>query len=98
MTPEQFGLTTETTQALSGGIFGAAAREYLRPAVSLSRRVFGVLLCLGGAWIFGDDVARYTGIALQVSSAAAGLACIGVANSVLKAVDRVDLTAFLKKG
>ncbi len=98
MNPEQFGLTGETTQALSGGIFAAAAREYLRPALGLSRRIFGVALCLGGAWLFGDDVAHYSGINLQIASAAAGLACIGVANSLLKAVDRLDLTAIFKRG
>lgn len=98
MNPEHFGLTSETTQVLSGGVFGAAAREYLRPAVSLSRRIFGVALCLGGAWLFGDDVHAFTALPLQVASAGAGLACIGVANSLLKAVERFDLTPFLKKG
>lgn len=98
MTPEQFGLTSETTQAISGGIFAAGAREYLRPARSLTKRILGAALCIGGGWMFGDDLHAYLGIGLQVASATAGVICIGAAEGLLKAIERADVLAFLKKG
>ena len=51
--PNQFGLSGETTQALSGGVFAAGAREYLRPAKGWQKRITAALLCIGGATLFG---------------------------------------------
>ncbi len=101
MNPEQFGLTSETTQALSGSIFAAGLREYLRPAKSITKRVCGAALCIGGGWLFGDEVSANFPVihpGLQVSACVAGVLCIGVAEGLLKAVERFDLLAFFKKG
>lgn len=98
MTPEQFGLSGETTSAISGGVFAAGVREYLRPAVGWQKRILAALLCLSGAIMFGDDVAGWFGVPLQVASAAAGIGCIGIAEGLLKAVERFDVAAFFKRG
>lgn len=94
--PNQISMSSETTQALSGGVFAAGAREYLRPTVGWRKRVLAACLSLGGAAMFGDEVAAATGFSLQIAAAVAGLACIGVAEGLLKAVDRLDLAALFK--
>lgn len=96
--PNQIGLSSETTQALSGGMFAAGAREYLRPAVGWRKRVLAACLTLGGALMFGGEVSVLLGLTISGGAAVAGLGCIGVAEALLKAVDRLDLAAFLKKG
>lgn len=99
--PNQYGLGGETAEALSGGVFAAAAREYLRPAVGWQKRVMAALLCLCGAFMFGDELKAALPdlhFSLQFASAIAGVICIGVAEGLLKAVDRLDLTAFFKRG
>ena len=96
--PSQIGLSSETTQALSGGVFAAGAREYLRPAVGWRKRVLAAALSVGGALLFGGEVAAFLGFTISAGSAVAGVACIGVAEALLKAVERLDLAAFLKKG
>lgn len=101
MNPEQYGLSGETAEALSGGVFAAAAREYLRPAVGWQKRVMAALLCLCGAFMFGDEIKAALPalkLTLQFASAIAGVICIGVAEGLLKAVERFDLLAFFKKG
>jgi hypothetical protein len=98
MNPEHFGLGSETAASLSGGVFAAGAREYLRPAVGWQKRILATGLSLGGAYLFGDEVAAWAGLTLQVAAAAAGLACIGIAEGLLKAVERLDLAALFKRG
>jgi hypothetical protein len=95
--PENFGLGSETTQAISGGVFAAGAREYLRPAVGWQKRILAALLCLSGAIMFGDDVAGWLGLQLQVAAAVAGIGCIGIAEGLLKAVERLDVAALFKR-
>lgn len=95
--PDQFGLGTETAQALSGGAFAAGAREYLRPAVGWQKRILASGLCLGAALMFGDDLAAWLGMGLQPASALAGLVCLGVAEGVIKAADRIDVAALWRK-
>jgi len=80
-----------TTQAISGGMFAAGAREHIRPAVGWQKRILASGLCIGGAVLFGDDVAGWLGLSLQLSAAIAGLACIGIAEGVLKAADKLDV-------
>ena len=96
--PSQFGLSGETTQALSGGVFAAGAREYLRPAKGWPKRVLAALLCITGAVLFGAEVSAWLGLSLRFGSAVAGVACIGVSEGLLKAVDRIEIAAFFKKG
>jgi len=96
--PEQYGLGSETAASLSGGVFAAGAREYLRPAVGWQKRVLATALCISGGFLFGDDVAAWLHLQMQVASAIAGIGCIGIAEGLLKAVERIDIAAFFKKG
>jgi hypothetical protein len=97
--PNQIGLSSEATQTLSAGVFAAGAREYLRPAVGWRRRVLSSSLTLSGTFLFGPEVMIWLPWLGQMpAKVLAGIACIGVAEALLKAVDRLDLAAFLKKG
>jgi len=94
--PENYGMGTDAAQMISGGVFAAGAREYLRPASGWQKRVLAAGLCLGGSLMFGDDVAAWLSLSLQVASALAGLVCIGLAEGVLKAADKVDVASMWK--
>lgn len=94
--PETVGVSADTAQLLSGGAFAAASREYLRPATIWKQRLLAASLCLGGSYLFGPFVAKLmhaiADIPPTVSGSIAGLACIGVAEGILTAADRLDLT------
>ncbi len=96
--PESVGIGADTAQMLGGGVFGAAAREYLRPATLWKQRLLATGLCIGGSYLFGPFVQKLVHgvtsaeIPSTVAGAVAGLACIGVAEGILTAADRLDLS------
>lgn len=96
--PESVGIGADTAQMLGGGVFGAAAREYLRPATLWKQRILATGLCIGGSYLFGGFVQKLVhgvtsaDIPPTVAGSIAGLACIGVSEGILAAADRLDLT------
>ncbi|MDR6511441.1 hypothetical protein J2792_002313 [Novosphingobium capsulatum] len=96
--PESVGIGADTAQMLGGGVFSAAARQYLRPAGKWMRAMGASSLCIGGSYLFGPWVVELvhgvTGANLPrtVAGAVAGLACIGISEGILTAADRLDLT------
>lgn len=96
---EAIGIGTDTAQLMGGGMFAAGAREYLRPSPGgWRRRLSGSMLVLMGAYLFGPFTARLVhgissaDIPLTVAGSIAGLACLGVAEGILSAAGRIDLT------
>lgn len=96
--PEQYGLTSETTQTLSAGIFAAGAREYLRPAAGWWKRSLSSALCIGGTFLFGPELIRIVpSLGPIIANVLAGACCIAAIESVLKAVEKLDVSALIKK-
>lgn len=84
-------------EMMAGGGFAAGARLYWRPAGALIRNSLASSLCIGGAVLFGGDVHSFLGLSTYACGAIAGLGCIGVAQGVLIAADKFDLSAMLRK-
>lgn len=94
---EIFGVGTENAQLILGGAVGAGLRIYLRPAGRLVRNVATGVLCIGAASVFGHDVQAWLPLNMAAAGGVVALGCLGVAEGILRAVERVDFLSLLKR-
>lgn len=98
---ESVGLSAETAQLISGGAFAVGARAYLRWGIGWRQNFLAACLTLGGSYLFGAYVRQVAkallgaDLPLTVAGPLAGLACIGVSDAILRAVDKLDIWAWL---
>jgi hypothetical protein len=99
---EIIGFGAEQAQVMAGGAVGAALRLYLRPAGSWLRSIVTATLCVGAARVFAPDLRITTGhigflLSAETCGALVALGCFGVAEGLLKAIERFDFAAVLKR-
>lgn len=87
----------ETAKVIASSGLGALMLAYLRHPGSIVRAGALVFLGIGMALVFTDLVAAWTG--LQPVPVAAGIGLVGkaLAESALRAAERFDLTALVKR-
>lgn len=97
--PQIFGIGQDTAQVVSGSGLAAGAHLYLSPFKGVWRAIFAAGLIVGGGWAFGDDMhAVLPSLSLQVCGAAAGAIWLGVFAGLKKWADKIDVSAWLKRG
>jgi hypothetical protein len=93
-----FGIGAEAAQvakvAAAGG-FGAWVLVYLRHPGSLLRAVFLVSIGVGIASIFADPLSDWIGLKEVQAAALLGLVGKGIAEGVLKAIEKVDFAQWV---
>jgi len=93
ITPEQAQIAVK---ALAGG-FGAGVAVYLRHPGSIIRVVAMFAIGIGMAVIFTDPIVALLGFSEAATGAAIGICGIPIANSALKAAERLDLASLVRK-
>lgn len=94
---EIIGIGAEHAQVIAGGAVGAGLRLYLRPAGSIARSVVTFALCVGSASAFGQNVQSLTGLNAGGAGGVVALVSLGVAEGILRAVERFDFAGLLKR-
>lgn len=91
------GFAAEQAQVIVGGAVGAGLRLYLRPAGSIMRAVITGVLCIASASVFGPTAQAWLPLNQAGCGAAVAFVTLTVAEGVLKAIERFDFGALLKR-
>jgi hypothetical protein len=87
----------ETAKVIAGG-FGSVVGVYLRNPKSLVRVFAHVLIGMGFAWFFADAAAGWFSLPVEPIAAAIGLLGKALAETVLRGIEKADVSGWLQKG
>jgi hypothetical protein len=94
---EIFGVGAEQAQMIVGGAVGAGLRIYLRPARKVFRNAMTALICVAAAGVFGPSAQPWLNLNAQGVGGVVALVCLGVAEGILRAVEKIDFGVFFSQ-